>query len=747
MTAGQTLKQYFGYDTFRNGQEVLINDILSHRDCLGIMPTGAGKSLCYQIPALMLQGITLIVSPLISLMKDQVNSLTQNGIKAAYINSSLTERQIAIALDRAANGEYKLIYVAPERLLSEGFIAFAQAAEISMLTVDEAHCISQWGQDFRPSYLKIPDFIASLNTRPIVSAFTATATERVRADIISLLRLNEPTVLVTGFDRSNLFFDVQKPKDKFRALTQFLQDKKDKSGIVYCATRATVEDVCENLKINGYLASRYHAGLPDAERHSNQDDFLYDRVRIMVATNAFGMGIDKSDVSFVVHYNMPKDIESYYQEAGRAGRDGGPADCLLLYSGQDVFTQQWMIDNAKDAEYPNSETEEAIKESNRRRLREMTFYATTNDCLRAYILKYFGETPSERCDNCGNCNTEFELADITVDAQKILSCVVRMNERYGMNTIIDVLRGSDNEKVLRLGLHKLSTYGICESTEKYLRDVFTFLLQNGYLIKTDDEYPIIKLGARARDVLRGGETVQMKLSSDPDTDGKARSSGKRHSVISRPMDKQLYARLRDLRHEIAAEQKVPAFVIFSDSALAQMSASMPVTKNAMLDVSGVGEVKFQRYGERFIKTIEEYIEGGGSNSSEAGSSAGVLIDPAYAESPSPFDASMIELSDDDITASVLSDRINLALMQSSDGSRYKRMSGQRLNDWLVSLGYLEVVIKNGKNFRVATSEGAELGITTTERLIRGEPSWVNTLSRNVQEFVITHILELLNHGV
>jgi len=405
MTIYEALKQYFGYDTFREGQEELICDILAGKDVVGIMPTGAGKSMCFQIPALVMDGITLVISPLISLMKDQVNALTQSGIGAAFINSSLTDGQITKALANAASGAYKLVYVAPERLMTYDFLAFARSVEISMLTVDEAHCISQWGQDFRPSYAKIPEFIAQLDRRPVVSAFTATATPVVREDIVNQLMLTEPTVLVSGYDRQNLFFEVQKPADRFDALLEFLRDKGNRAGIIYCSTRASVEEVCLKLQQKGYAASRYHAGLSDAERRDNQDDFLYDRAQIMVATNAFGMGIDKSNVSYVVHHNMPMNLEGYYQEAGRAGRDGQPADCLLLYSGQDVHTNLWLIDNPRDIEYPDTETELALKERDRKRLKEMTFYAATKDCLRAYILKYFGERPPNFCGNCSNCNT------------------------------------------------------------------------------------------------------------------------------------------------------------------------------------------------------------------------------------------------------------------------------------------------------------------------------------------------------
>ena len=600
MTALETLKRYFGYDGFRSGQETLIDGILAGKDVLGVMPTGAGKSICFQIPALMMNGITLIVSPLISLMKDQVNTLTQSGVPAAFINSSLSGWQIDKALQNARNGTYKLIYVAPERLLAPDFLQFAQSVKISMLTVDEAHCISQWGQDFRPSYSKIPEFIASLPKRPVLSAFTATATSKVREDISALLGLNEPVVLVTGFDRQNLYFEVQKPKDKYAAFTEFLSNKKENSGIVYCSTRATVEEVCEKLKKDGYNASRYHAGLLDKERRDNQDDFLYDRAKIMVATNAFGMGIDKSNVSFVVHYNMPKDMESYYQEAGRAGRGGEPASCLLLYSGQDVRMNLWMIENNRDVEYPDKETEELLKERDRKRLREITFYCATNDCLRGYILKYFGENPPNYCGNCGSCSTNFETADITIDAQKILSCVARMKERYGVKILTDVLRGSKSEKVLRLGFDKLSTYGISEKTDKQLREIINQLILTGYLLKTDDEYPVVKLGERASEVLRGGATVQMKLSKEKPKP-EAIESKKQFSV--RQIDNKLFAALRELRLAIANEQKVPAFVIFPDSTLIDMCLKLPATNAEFLNVSGVGQVKLERYGERFLRVI------------------------------------------------------------------------------------------------------------------------------------------------
>jgi ATP-dependent DNA helicase RecQ len=426
MTAYDILKQYFGYDGFRGGQEALINDILAGKDVLGIMPTGAGKSLCFQVPALMMPGLTLIVSPLISLMKDQVNALVQSGVAAAYINSSLTERQISKAMLNARNNKYKLIYIAPERLLTSDFLDFAQAVHISMLTIDEAHCISQWGHDFRPSYAKIPEFIAYLSNRPVISAFTATATPKVREDIINLLRLESPIVLGTGFDRPNLSFEVQKPKDKFAALSAFLADRKEQNGIIYCSTRAAVEEVCAKLQQSGYSASRYHAGLADPERHGNQDDFICDRIQVMVATNAFGMGIDKANVSYVVHYNMPKDIESYYQEAGRAGRNGKAAGCVLLYSEHDVRTNLWLIENGREAKEPeNKVMRKQVLERDRDRLREMIYYCNTSDCLRGYILKYFGENPPAQCGNCGNCRKNKGKLDFTILKKKIRSFFTR----------------------------------------------------------------------------------------------------------------------------------------------------------------------------------------------------------------------------------------------------------------------------------------------------------------------------------
>ncbi len=424
--AEQVLKQYFGYDKFREGQEKIIHSILEGKDALGIMPTGAGKSICYQVPALMLEGITLVISPLISLMKDQVSALNQAGIHAAFINSSLSFRQTLLALRYAKEGRYKIIYVAPERLETEEFLDFALQSPISMLTVDEAHCISQWGQDFRPSYLKIMDFVVKLPKRPIISAFTATATKEVREDIICILNLENPEILLTGFDRKNLYFSVQTPKNKYQTILEYIKINPNKSGIVYCSTRKNVEDVTERLQKDGISVTKYHAGLSDEERQHNQDEFIYDQKQVMVATNAFGMGIDKSNVRYVLHYNMPKNMESYYQEAGRAGRDGTPAECILFYSGQDVITNQYFIEMEKENEEMDEEAKKLVRERDKERLKRMTFYCFTNDCLREYMLRYFGEYGSNYCGNCSNCMTQFEEVDVTEISRDIIGCVLKV---------------------------------------------------------------------------------------------------------------------------------------------------------------------------------------------------------------------------------------------------------------------------------------------------------------------------------
>lgn len=602
-TKTEILKQYFGYAEFREGQEQLIDNILSGGDSVGIMPTGAGKSLCFQIPALMHSGITLVISPLISLMKDQVHALTQNGIKAAFLNSSLTPRQYETALQNAANGLYKIIYVAPERLQTSDFMWFCTQAEISMVTVDEAHCVSQWGQDFRPSYLEIPAFLRQLPRRPIVCAFTATATPRVRQDITTLLELKDPFVVLTGFDRKNLCFEVARPKKKKAALLALLEEVKDKSGIIYCSTRKNVEQVCEQLQAAGYQATRYHAGLSDRERHEGQDDFLYDRCPIMVATNAFGMGIDKSNVSFVIHYNMPGDLESYYQEAGRAGRDGSSARCILLYSGADVMTQKFLLQHSEENSNLTPEQQAQIYAQGLRRLKEMADYCNTGDCLRGFILRYFGESAPTSCGNCSNCKSDFETIDITIPAQKILSCVARTNQRYGIQAIADTLRGKDTEKIRRFGLQKQSTYGLlADMSYDLLRDVIGFLVRESYLMVSEGEYPLLQLGARANEVLRERVPLTMK---QPQRRARTKKEIERTPSFAQP---DLLAKLKKLRAELAEKQSVPAYIIFSNAVLEDMCQKLPLTSYDFLQVSGVGNQKLALYGDAFLSVIRTHIE-------------------------------------------------------------------------------------------------------------------------------------------
>lgn len=601
------LKDYFGFTSFRIGQEGLIDNILNGRDTLGIMPTGAGKSLCFQLPALMFDGITLVVSPLISLMKDQVGSLIQTGISAAYINSSLNHSQYIKALQNAKDGKYKIIYVAPERLTTEEFIDFAQNAKISMVTIDEAHCVSQWGQDFRPSYLKIPQFISGLQDRPVLAAFTATATPQVREDVIDKLNLKEPYVLTTGFDRKNLFFSVQKPKDKFAALKEYIERNKTKCGIVYCSTRKNVDEVCRNLIKSGFAAVPYHAGLSEEDRRENQDSFIYDKSNIMVATNAFGMGIDKSNVSYIIHYNMPKNIESYYQEAGRAGRDGEPAECLLFYGGQDVVINQLLIDNSNGNEDLDEETIEAIKEKDRELLKIMTFYCHTNDCLREYILDYFGDKTSNYCGNCSNCNTNFEEEDVTIEAQKIMSCIKRVGQRFGVKMIVDILRGSKNQRIMKSNLNNISTYGIMSNIpESRIRDIINFLVLQGYLEITNSEYPVVQLTQKAGEVLFDDFKINMKVQKhykDEDKPAKAKTKAKQLNIN---INEELFERLRLLRSKIAQEQQVPAYIVFADAALRDMCIKMPKNSDEFIQVNGVGQVKLERYGKEFLEEINSF---------------------------------------------------------------------------------------------------------------------------------------------
>jgi ATP-dependent DNA helicase RecQ len=622
----EALKKYFGHTSFRGQQEKAVTAILDGRDTLCVMPTGAGKSICFQLPAVLFDGITIVISPLISLMKDQINSLSQNGVPCAYINSSLSLSEMKTVFSNAKRGAYKLIYVAPERLDSEWFLSFSKILKISMITVDEAHCVSQWGQDFRTSYTKIADFVGGVEPRPAVSAFTATATPKVRADIVQMLKLKDPEIIVSGFDRKNLNFEVRRPAKKFDELCSFLKERKTQSGIIYCLTRKTVDALSQKLKSLGFNAAPYHAGLSVEERHKNQEDFIFDRVNIIAATNAFGMGINKSNVSFVVHYNMPKDIESYYQEAGRAGRDGSPADAVILYSGQDIRTNLFLINESKEKQYASPEEEMYLKSLERKRLKEMDLYCNTHECLRRYILEYFGENLKNAqgaCGNCGNCNSKSETKDITVLSQKILSCVFRMRENFGKNTVIDVLRGSKNARVQRFMLDKLSTYAICKESKSEIQDAINFLTMNGFLQMTNSEFPVLKLGVKADEILRNKIKVEMKISAkkQQEQETQARYSVNKGQERAQEqtsgqcpaqvfaIDKTLLSKLKTLRAELAKAQSLPAYIIFHDSALLDMCVKTPKNKDEFSKISGVGAQKLAKYGDIFINEINDYLNG------------------------------------------------------------------------------------------------------------------------------------------
>ncbi len=595
--AVELLKKYYGYDSFRDGQREIIENILSRRDVMAIMPTGGGKSLCYQIPAMLMEGTTIIISPLISLMKDQVDTLQQMGMSSAFINSSLSMGMLRQIIYEAGNNKYKLLYVAPERLESESFLEMLKNIKISMIAVDEAHCVSQWGHDFRPSYLKVRNLRDISSDNPVVSAFTATATPEVKEDIINLIGLNEHYEIITGFDRENLKFEVIRANKKFPYVLKYVEKHKGKSGIIYCLTRKLTDDVCARLVSAGYKAVKYHAGLSDGERSKNQDDFLYDNADIMVATNAFGMGIDKLDTRYVIHYNMPKNIESYYQEAGRAGRDGEPSDCILLFSPQDIVMNNFLIENS---------ISDAVTKSNEyERLKIMTNYCNTDKCLRKHLISYFDPGyNTENCQNCSNCLSDIESRDITIETQKILSCIYRMGERFGSNVVIDVLKGSSNQRIKSLNFHKLSTYGLMKEYDKdTLKEMISCLISDGYINVAGDKYPVLNISDTGHNVLRGKQQVTIK-----------KVFAKRE-VNNKSVDynNDLFEILRALRKEIADGLRVPPFVVFSDAALKDMCIKYPLNKNEFLKVTGVGEVKAEKYGSRFMDAIKNYISNNNIN--------------------------------------------------------------------------------------------------------------------------------------
>lgn len=598
------LKQYFGYTSFRPGQHEVIQTLLEGRDCLAIMPTGAGKSICFQLPALMMPGVTLVISPLISLMKDQVDSLVNQEIPATYINSQCTFEEAKARFAAIRAGRVKLVYISPERLENEFFTSFMQSLPISMFIIDEAHCVSQWGHDFRPSYCAIKDWIAALPKRPVVGAFTATATEKVKEDMMNLLGLEKERIFIGGFDRPNLYFRVVRTNRKLDFALSYVQQHKEESGIIYGATRKEVDRVYEELTRRGIRAGRYHAGLSDDMRRTMQDAFTYDRLQVIVATNAFGMGIDKSNVRYVIHYQMPKNIESYYQEAGRAGRDGAPGECILLFSRQDIMIQKFLIEQSV-----HDPQQQAVEF---RLLNAMVRYCEGNHCLRHYILTYFGEHPSwQRCEKCGNCDQETVEEDMTEQVRSICLCVDELKGRFGMTMVCDILKGSQNAKVRRYGFENNSAFGMLgDFTLSEVRDMVRQCIDDGYLDQSDGKYPIVSLTAVGRQALSGHQRIvqQKVVASDPVPELPKRQQKRRAGAIDEDALRPLFDTLRAVRLELAKDEHIPPFVIFSDATLWDMAALKPDSLEAMSDIKGVGSFKLHKYGRQFVSAIQSYIE-------------------------------------------------------------------------------------------------------------------------------------------
>ena len=748
----QTLKTYFGYDTFRPGQEEIIDHILAGEDVLAVMPTGAGKSLCYQLPALLMPGITVVVSPLISLMMDQVKALNEAGIHAAYINSSLTENQIGKALEVAKSGQYKIIYVAPERLETPRFLDFACHTELSMITVDEAHCISQWGQDFRPSYVRILSFIQQLPVRPVVSAFTATATERVREDILGSLNLERPYETVTGFDRENLYFEVQRAKDKKERIRTYLEEHREDSGIIYCATRKGVDELYLYLENAGFSVGRYHAGMGAEARRTSQEDFIYDRTKMMIATNAFGMGIDKSNVRYVLHYNMPQSMENYYQEAGRAGRDGEPAECILYYSPQDTMINQMLLESKEDYREYTPEELRMIQAQDMERLRKMEAYCMTTKCLRGCILNYFGEQAGETCGNCSNCLEEFEEMDAAEAAADVVRCVRASGQRFGRNVIAGTLLGENTAKIRNYRMDQNPVYGKqSKMGQALIKDVIRTMLERGYLRQTQDKYALLKLTEASEQLLEQEEpfVIRYKKETEKQTASVKNGTGRRAAQTAELTEKgkELFEELRGLRMELARERAVPPYVVASDKTLRDMCIKIPLTESEMLDVSGMGAKKLEQYGRQFLEKIRKVTGGDrgtwGSADSSIDNSLDEIVETPLTEKKAKNRKSEFCLTEEilagiqyvpETTISDFVSRIN----DLRDEKQMKRLTIKRLTELLLEEGCLEQQFQNGYTRKILTDKGREAGIRTEERVSStGNPYEVFLYTESGQKYLVS----------
>ena len=751
MTPREALKRYFGYDSFRPGQEEIVSALLAGRDALAIMPTGAGKSLCYQVPALLLPGLTLVISPLISLMQDQVKGLNAAGIHAAFNNSSLTETQIARALDLAAEGSYKLVYVAPERLESPVFRSFSAGADISMVTVDEAHCISQWGQDFRPSYLKILDFIDSLPRRPIVSAFTATATREVKDDIVCTLRLHDPKVLVTGFDRPNLYFQVERTRRKDDFVIQYLRDHPGESGIIYCATRKNVDKLQELLTEYGFAATKYHAGLSAEARRKNQNDFIYDTAPVIVATNAFGMGIDKSNVRFVLHYNMPQSMENYDQEAGRAGRDGLPSQCVLLFSAQDVIINKFLLDKKDFAEMDDEEAD-LLRQRDLQRLQTMERYCQTTECLRNYILAYFGEHPTAPCGNCGSCNNDFDEVDMTDAAKWMINCVAELRGRYGKAILFGTLQGANRARLRELGAERFKSYGRMKDTPREtLERLLAQLLEDGYLVQSDDQYAVLHIGDIAP--LKAGGQVLVKLPPQREPEKARAPKPKRRS----PMDAltsaglELFNQLRQLRFDTAQREGLPPYVVFGDKSLVDMCLRAPRRAEDMLGIYGMGERKYEKYGAAFFAVIDAY---------RADHPDAVLsLDPPAPEPEKPLPSEKKKkppkaerpafyLTAEDARSFNYQDsytgaELKAALIEAAGDPDVKAPTIKEIDEWLLAQRLIGMERLPTKGFYyMPTPAGVDAGLRSEDKVsARGTPYSVLLFTPEAQRMVVEHFIK------